>query len=74
MKSYVLIGILLIIILLNTVQEGFANNSMNLFANKMRPSCKSTYSSDSGFICLTNEQKHILHTRGYNRTIDADWL
>ena len=65
---------LLAIVLLNVSMEGFANNSMNLFANKMRPSCKSTYSSDSGFICLTNEQKQVLHTRGGNRTIDADWL
>jgi len=65
---------LLAIVLLNVSMEGFANNSMNLFANKMRPSCKSTYSSDSGFKCLTNEQKQVLHTRGGNRTIDADWL
>jgi hypothetical protein len=73
MKSYVWIGILVAILLLNTVQEGFANNSMNLFANKMKPTCQSSYSSDSGFICLTEQQKHILHTRGGNRTLDADW-
>jgi hypothetical protein len=71
--KYLLVGLLIAIILINTVQEGFANNSMNLFANKMRPSCKSTYSSDSGFICLTDRQKYILHTRGGNRTLDADW-
>ncbi len=58
--------------MLNAAQEGFANNSMNLFANKMNPSCISSYSSDSGFICLTDKQKHILDTRGGNRTIDAD--
>uniref|UniRef100_A0A6C0B9K6 Uncharacterized protein n=1 Tax=viral metagenome TaxID=1070528 RepID=A0A6C0B9K6_9ZZZZ len=63
---------LLVIVLLNATQEGFANNSMNLFANKMSPFCKSSYSSESGFICLTDQQKHILDTRGGNRTIDAD--
>jgi hypothetical protein len=72
MKLCLFVGILAILLLIN-VQEGFANNSMNLFANKMRPSCQSTYSSDSGFICLTDKQKHILHTRGGNRTLDADW-
>jgi hypothetical protein len=73
MKLTCWVMFLFTIILLNSVQEGFANNSMNLFANKTSPFCKSTYSSDSGFICLTDKQKHMLDTRGGNRTIDADW-
>lgn len=73
MKLYIWLGILIAILLLNGMNEGFENNSMNLFANKMRPTCKSSYSSDSGMICLTNKQKHILHTRGGNRTSDSDF-
>ncbi len=62
---------MLAIILLNATHEGFANNS-NLFANKR--GCTSSYSTDSGLICLTDEQKHILDTRGGNRTFDSDGL
>jgi hypothetical protein len=70
MKLTCWILFLLAIILLNATQEGFANNS-NLFANKR---CTSSYSTDSGMICLTDEQKHILDTRGGNRTFDSDGL
>ena len=73
MKLYIWVGMLLLILFLNGMNEGFTNKSMNLFENNMRPTCKSSYSSDSGFICLTNEQKQILHTRGGNRTNDADF-
>ena len=74
MKITCWILFLLAIVLLNSIQEGFANNSMNLFANKTRPCCTSSYSTDSGIVCLTDEQKHILDTRGGNRTFDADGL
>jgi hypothetical protein len=64
---------LLAIVLLNATQEGFVNNSMDLFAKKRFP-CSSSYSTDSGTICLTDEEKHILNTRGGNRRFDADGL
>lgn len=74
MKLYLWVGLIVLCLLVNNM-EGFANNSLSLFANnqKQRPSCKSTYSSDSGFICLTNDQKYNLFTRGGNRTNDADF-
>jgi len=73
MKLYLWIGALIVCLIINN-NEGFANNSLSLFANNyQRPTCKSTYSSDSGFICLNNDQKYALFTRGGNRTNDADF-
>jgi hypothetical protein len=51
------------------------NNSMFLFAdNKSSPSCCNfSYSSSNGCVCIDKEQQLFLHTRGGNRTIDADF-
>ena len=67
-----------LIILLFTqilIKEGFANNSLSLFANNdVSPLCTSTYSSDSGFICIDKNQENILLTRGGNRSLnDGDY-
>ena len=74
MKLYIWVGAIIVCLFINMYSEGFANNSLNLFANnRQRPSCKSTYSSDSGFVCLDNDQKYALFTRGGNRTNDAEF-
>ena len=51
------------------------NKSMFLFAdNKSDPSCCNfSYSSSNGCVCINKEQQMLLHTRGGNRTIDADF-
>jgi hypothetical protein len=61
-------------------KQGFTNlnsenKSMFLFANnKSDPSCCNfSYSTSNGCVCITNEQQQLLHTRGGNRTIDADF-
>ena len=66
MKLYLWVGAIVVCLLITMYNEGFVNN-------RQRSSCKSTYSSDSGFICLTNDQKYKLFTRGGNRTNDADF-
>ena len=65
------ICILVSILIFQKTKQGFANKSF-LLANKERPSCKSSYSSSGGFICLTPKQEQILLQRGGNRTNDAD--
>ena len=73
MKLYIWIGLLLIV-LFTMNREGFANNSMLFFDEPVvNPLCTSVYSSSSGFVCMNNEQKKVLATRGGNRTIDADF-
>ena len=62
-------------------KQGFANyehksqDSMFLFANnKSNPSCCNfSYSTSTGCVCIDKEQQMLLHTRGGNRTIDADF-
>ena len=73
MKKFIWLGLLLILVLLLNTKEGYVN-SMNLSEDSMSPYCDNvTYSSDSGFICLTNQQKNQLYTRGGNRSMmDAD--
>jgi hypothetical protein len=71
MKLYIWIGLLIILLGLNIQREGFI--SMSFANNNKLPSCKSTYSSGSGFVCLDHEQKQQLLTRGGNRTMDADY-
>jgi len=70
--KWIILLILIGLILLNT-KEGF-ENSMNLFSDNMSPYCEEvTYSSDSGFICLTDQQKNLLYTRGRSHSmLDAD--
>jgi hypothetical protein len=73
MKKFILLGLLIFVALLLNTTEGYVN-SMNLVEDNMSPYCENvTYSSDSGFICLTNQQKKQLYTRGGNRSMmDAD--
>jgi len=71
MKLYVWIALLFIILGLNIQREGFS--SMSFANNNKLPSCQSTYSSGSGFVCLDHEQKQLLFTRGGNRPMDADY-
>ena len=73
MKKFILLGLLIFVALLLNTTEGYVN-SMNLSEDSMSPYCDNvTYSSDSGFICLTNQQKNQLYTRGGNRSMmDAD--
>ena len=75
-----LVGIVLIgAWALTKSKQGFENsessNSMFLFANnKSKPSCCNfSYSSSNGCVCIDKEQQMLLHTRGGNRTIDADF-
>jgi hypothetical protein len=77
---FVLAMIALGISVLSTSKQGFknsesSNNSMFLFANnKSDPSCCNfSYSSTNGCVCIDKEQQMLLHTRGGNRTIDADF-
>jgi|MesohylFT_1024984.scaffolds.fasta_scaffold03955_4 hypothetical protein len=69
------LGLLITILLFSIQREGFVNNSMNLFANNnINSTCKSTYSSDSGMVCIDKSQEHLLLTRGGNRTFnDGDY-
>ena len=73
MKKFILLGLLIFVALLLNTTEGYVN-SMNLSEDSMSPYCENvTYSSDSGFICLSNQQKNQLYTRGGNRSMmDAD--
>jgi hypothetical protein len=73
MKKNIWLGLLLILVLLLNMKEGYVN-SMNLSENRVSAYCDNvTYTSDSGFICLTNEQKNQLYKRGGNRSMmDAD--
>ena len=73
MKWIIWLGLLLLVALLLNNKEGF-ENSMNLSLDSMSPYCDdSTYTSDSGFICLTNEQKNQLYTRGGSHSmLDGD--
>ena len=69
------LGLLITVLLFSIQKEGFANNSMSLFANNtVSPICKSSYSSDSGMICIDQNQENLLLTRGGNRTLnDGDY-
>jgi hypothetical protein len=76
---FLLVGFL-IFLLISKYKQGFVNehksqDSMFLFANnKSKPSCCNfSYSSDNGCVCINKEQQMLLHTRGGNRTIDADF-
>lgn len=73
MKKFIWLGLLIIVALLLNKKEGF-ENSMKLYNNKMSPFCEDiSYTSDSGFICLTDQQKNQLYTRGGNRSMmDGD--
>ena len=73
MKKFIWLGLLLVLVLLLNIKEGYVN-SMNLSEDIVSPYCDNvTYSSDSGFICLTNQQKNQLYIRGGNRSmVDAD--
>jgi hypothetical protein len=69
--------LLISLLLFNIQQEGFVNNSdlVNLFANNINSTCKSTYSSGSGMVCIDKAQEQILLTRGGNRTFnDGDYI
>ena len=67
--------VLITVLLFSIHREGLVNKSMNLFANNsINSTCKSSYSSDSGMICIDKEQEHFLLTRGGNRTFnDGDY-
>lgn len=79
------VGIFVIMMIIGLIskasKQGFSNcdskpeDSMFLFANnKSKPSCCNfSYSSDNGCVCITKEQQMLLHTRGGNRTTDADF-
>jgi hypothetical protein len=73
MKKIIWLGLLLVLVLLLNTREGYVN-SMNLSKNNVSPFCEDiSYTSDSGFICLSNQQKNQLYTRGGNRSMmDAD--
>jgi hypothetical protein len=73
MKWTICLGLILILVLMLNTKEGFVN-TMNLSYNEMSPYCEDImYTSDSGFICLSDQQKNQLYTRGGNRSMmDAD--
>jgi len=73
MKKFILLGLLILVALMLNRKEGFVN-TMNLSYNEMSPYCEDImYTSDSGFICLSDQQKNQLYTRGGNRSMmDAD--
>jgi hypothetical protein len=73
MKKFICLGLIVIVALLLNTKEGYVN-SMNLMDAKVSPYCENvTYTSDSGFICLTNQQKNQLYIRGGSHSIlDAD--
>jgi hypothetical protein len=66
------IFLLVVFLLIQPIQEKFANKNI-LLANRERPTCKSSYSSSGGFVCLTTDEEKMLHQRGGNRTNDADF-
>jgi hypothetical protein len=74
-------GYVLVTLIKKMSKQGFTNlehkpqDSMFLFANnKSKPSCCNfSYSSSNGCVCIDKEQQMLLHTRGGNRTIDADF-
>jgi hypothetical protein len=73
-----LAGVILFDVSKKWSKQGFTNksqDSMFLFANnKSKPSCCNfSYSSSNGCVCIDKEQQMLLHTRGGNRTIDADF-
>ena len=52
--------VLITVLLFSIHREGLVNKSMNLFANNsINSTCKSSYSSDSGMICIDKEQEHF---------------
>lgn len=74
----VVAGVVLFDVSKKMSKQGFVNksqDSMFLFANnKSKPSCCNfSYSSSNGCVCIDKEQQMLLHTRGGNRTIDADF-
>ena len=73
MKKIIWLGLLILVALLLNKKEGYVN-SMDLSRNRMSPYCQDiSYTSDSGFICLTDQQKNQLYTRGGNRSMmDGD--
>jgi hypothetical protein len=74
MKIYYFLGVLILMVVLNSATEGFQNEMFMFADNKVNVNCpKSVYSSDMGYVCITDDQYKLLSTRGGNSTIPSEF-
>jgi hypothetical protein len=74
MKIYYFLGVLILMVVLNSATEGFKNKMFMFADNKVSTNCpKSVYSSDTGYVCITDDQYKFLGTRGGNSTIPSEF-